>query len=314
LRLSLDELPEQSLICQRGAYLASNPSVEIEMEFTKSLRAGFFGGQGFILQKLSGVGDVLVKGGGTIVIQNLSPGEVIRVTSGSIVAFERTVQYDVQMIPGIRNAMFGGEGLFITSLTGPGRVWLQGMPADRMIAEIARRVPAGGIGMGIPMGLGGGGGGGGADAGEGADAAAAEGGGSAEDAVAAGDASVEAERASTVATSGGAVDAESPSALFGDAAPDGEAVTAASDAKDPEDSFSTTTESTIAEDDDFSSTTDFEEPSFNEEEFSSSSTSGDGGLFDDTTTTEGLGGDAVSEEGSSGIFRTLWDFFMHDDD
>lgn len=125
VRLSLDDYGG-SLVAQRGAYLASNPTVDIQMEFTKTMTAGFFGGQGFILQRLSGEGDVLVKAGGTLVEKELQDGEVLRVTSGSIVAFEPSIQYDVQMMPGVKNVMFGGEGLFVTSLTGPGKVWLQG--------------------------------------------------------------------------------------------------------------------------------------------------------------------------------------------
>lgn len=100
MRFSLKDFDGSSLICQRGAYLASNPTVNIEMEFTKSLRSGFFGGQGFILQRLSGQGDVLIKGGGTIVAKDLEEGQTLRVTSGSIVCFEPTVHYDVQMMPG----------------------------------------------------------------------------------------------------------------------------------------------------------------------------------------------------------------------
>jgi uncharacterized protein (TIGR00266 family) len=119
LRLSLKDYGD--LICQRGAYLASNPSVDIEMAYTKSLSAGFFGGQGFILQKLSGQGDVLVKAGGALVEKDLDDGETIRVSSGSIVAFTGTIDYDIQMMPGIKNAMFGGEGLFVTTLKGPGK-------------------------------------------------------------------------------------------------------------------------------------------------------------------------------------------------
>jgi len=116
LRLNLQEMANGTLICQRGAYLASNPTVDIDMEFTKSLGAGFFGGQGFVLQRLSGTGDVFVKAGGTLVTKDLRPGESLRVTSGSIVAFENTVDYDIQMMPGIKNAMFGGEGLFLTKV------------------------------------------------------------------------------------------------------------------------------------------------------------------------------------------------------
>lgn len=100
MRFSLEEFDGNSLICQRGAFLASNPTVNIEMEFTKTLTAGFFGGQGFILQRISGEGDVLIKGGGTIVCKELEEGQSLRVTSGSIVAFEPTVSYDVQMMPG----------------------------------------------------------------------------------------------------------------------------------------------------------------------------------------------------------------------
>lgn len=121
VRLSLQDYQDSTLICQRGAYLASNPSVDIEMAYTKSLSAGFFGGQGFILQKLSGQGDVLVKAGGALVEKDLEDGETLRVTSGSIVGFTSTIDYDIQMMPGIKNAMFGGEGLFVATLKGPGK-------------------------------------------------------------------------------------------------------------------------------------------------------------------------------------------------
>lgn len=167
IRLSLDDYGG-NLIAQRGAYLASNPSVDIQMEFTKRMTAGFFGGQGFILQRLIGEGDVLIKAGGTLVERYLDDGEVLRVSSGSISCFETSISYDVQMMQGVKNVMFGGEGLFITTLTGPGRVWMQGMPPDRMIAEIASRVPAGSSGFGpiIPMPIGGMGGGGDTGGGE----------------------------------------------------------------------------------------------------------------------------------------------------
>mmetsp|Transcript_23990 Transcript_23990/g.51007 ORF Transcript_23990/g.51007 Transcript_23990/m.51007 type:complete len:464 (-) Transcript_23990:55-1446(-) len=160
VRLSLDDYGG-SLVAQRGAYLASNASVDIQMEFTRTMTGGFFGGQGFILQRLVGEGDVLIKAGGTLVERYLEDGEELRVTSGSIVSFEPTVSYDVQMMPGVKNVMFGGEGLFVTTLTGPGRCWLQSMPPDRMIAEIASRVPAGGgFGPIIPVpGIGASGGG-----------------------------------------------------------------------------------------------------------------------------------------------------------
>lgn len=313
LRFALADHPGGTLICQKGAYMASNPGVNIAMEFTKSLTAGFFGGQGFVLQKLSGEGDVLVKGGGTVVKRSLRDGETLRVTSGSIIAFESTIQYDVQMMPGIKNAMFGGEGLFVTSLQGPGSVWLQGMPPDRMIAEIARRVPGGGIGLGIPIGLGGGGGGGG---GEGRGEATA---GDAAAAAAGTDAAIDADRAATVASSGGSdaagvVDADSPTALFGDAAPP--------DVGKPDpfvnsgaDDFSAATKSTEPMfDDDSLSTERSSEPSFDDEfshdEFSEGGNLDDGELFGDSASDAA---DNVVEQGPS-IFSQLWDFFTDQSD
>ncbi|CAB9511650.1 Pfam:DUF124 [Seminavis robusta] len=314
MRFSLEEFEHSSLICQRGAFLASNPTVNIEMEYTKSLTAGFFGGQGFILQRLTGQGDVLIKGGGTIVCKELEEGESLRVTSGSIVCFEPTVEYDVQMMPGVKNVMFGGEGLFVTNLTGPGRVWLQGMPADRMIAEIARRVPAGGPGIGIPIGIGGSGGG--AEGAAGADDAAVDGVGGGEEMVAASDAAIEADRQATVATSGAMpsddIDADSQSALFGDAAPEDSSPSGTDGDSSP----------TPSTDEDFGDAAwaSSEEPQFDDSTDSFSTTSdeptfSDSGFFEDSTTTEGLGesaaeaaSEAASETGG-GILSTLWGIF-----
>eukprot|EP00339_Tiarina_fusa_P009971 CAMPEP_0117077800 /NCGR_PEP_ID=MMETSP0472-20121206/54837_1 /TAXON_ID=693140 ORGANISM="Tiarina fusus, Strain LIS" /NCGR_SAMPLE_ID=MMETSP0472 /ASSEMBLY_ACC=CAM_ASM_000603 /LENGTH=476 /DNA_ID=CAMNT_0004804245 /DNA_START=103 /DNA_END=1533 /DNA_ORIENTATION=- len=327
LRLSLEDYPGSTLICQRGAYMASNPSVDISMEATKSLSAGFFGGQGFILQRLSGAGDVLVKAGGTLVEKDLEEGETLRVTSGSIVAFTGSVDYDIQMMPGVKNAMFGGEGLFVTKLTGPGKVWLQGMPADRMIAEIARRVPSGGPGIGIPIGMGGGGG-----AGEGAEGAAEGGEGAAdvpesgEEMVAATDQAIDADRQTTVASSGmaGDVDADSPSALYGDAAPQDDASSsAASPADDPfassaDDSMSK--ETTFSDDNTaFTDETNFsDETSFSDTEFQPDQEESSFWGSDDQTKTDvfdsGSGDGGGDEEGGSSIISTLWDIFMGGDD
>ena len=126
--------------------------VNIEMEFAKKFTAGFFGGEGFILQSLTGEGDVFVKAGGAMVKRELKDGEVLRVASGSLVAFTQDVEFDVQSVQGFKNVVFGGEGLFMTTLTGPGTVWLQGMAPDKMISKVARKVPSGGIGLGIPIG------------------------------------------------------------------------------------------------------------------------------------------------------------------
>jgi uncharacterized protein (TIGR00266 family) len=328
VRLTLNDYEGSALICQRGAYLASNPSVDISMEATKSLSAGFFGGQGFILQRLSGQGDVLVKAGGTLVEKELQAGEQLRVTSGSIVAFTTTVDYDIQMMPGIKNAMFGGEGLFVTTLTGPGKVWLQGMPADRMIAEIARRVPSGGPGIGIPIGMGGGGSSsdGGATA-TGAAEGAAAGGMAADPAggVAVTDASVEADRQATVASSGMSMDSEnsnidanSPTELFGDVAPKGEDPFKGADSSTPsspsetgfqettfmDDSSSTMDETTFSDDTSFSSS-EFEQPS------DDSWASGDQATTDVFSSASS---EVPEDAGSSisSILSTIWDFFNDD--
>jgi uncharacterized protein (AIM24 family) len=117
-------------------------------------------------QGLTGQGDVFVKAGGTVIRRDLREGEQLRISSGCLVAFSGGVGYDVQMIKGFANVFAGGEGLFMTTLTGPGTVWLQGQPPQRMISEIARRVPSGGgLGLAIPIGGMGGGGGGGGDGG-----------------------------------------------------------------------------------------------------------------------------------------------------
>ncbi|CAJ1966748.1 unnamed protein product [Cylindrotheca closterium] len=337
VRLSLQDYPDSTIICQRGAYLASNPSIDIEMAYTKRLTTGFFGGQGFILQKLFGEGDVLVKAGGTLVTKDLEEGETLRATCGSIVGFTSTIDYDIEMMKGVKNVMFGGEGLFVATLKGPGRVWLQGMPPDRMIGEIARRVPAGGVGPFIPIpGMGGGGGGeaaGDADAGTAGDVAAGAAAGEAlgdatpEEMVASTDAAIDADRQATVASSG--VDSESPSALFGDAAGD--------DASNSTLGSTNTTEpasSSTFGDDSFASETSFadsgsnettfgDEPMFTDDDATNFSASDDFGQSGEDffggdssqTTTDVFDSvsESVDQDTGSGIISTLWDMFMGDD-
>eukprot|EP00581_Thalassiosira_minuscula_P019748 CAMPEP_0183734734 /NCGR_PEP_ID=MMETSP0737-20130205/44660_1 /TAXON_ID=385413 /ORGANISM="Thalassiosira miniscula, Strain CCMP1093" /LENGTH=241 /DNA_ID=CAMNT_0025968307 /DNA_START=389 /DNA_END=1111 /DNA_ORIENTATION=+ len=164
LKFILGDYPESKLICQKGAFLAGSHSIAMEMSYVKSFAGGFFGGEGFILQSLQGThGDweetAFLRAYGAVVKKELSAGTTLRISSGSLVAMTSTVEYDVTTMPGFKNVIFGGEGLFVTTLTGPGTVWLQGMPIDRMVSEIARKVPSGGgIGLGIPI-MGGGGGG-----------------------------------------------------------------------------------------------------------------------------------------------------------
>jgi len=166
IRLNVNEYGGK-IICQQGALLCASHTVDIEMEFTKKFSTGFFGGEGFVLQGLVGEGDVFVKAGGTLIRQELVEGEQLRISSGCLVAFSNGVEYDIEMLKGYKNVLFGGEGLFVTTLTGPGTIWLQGQPPQRMISEIARRVPSGGgIGLALPIG-GMGGGDGGSGEGEG---------------------------------------------------------------------------------------------------------------------------------------------------
>jgi uncharacterized protein (TIGR00266 family) len=131
-------LQGSALLCQRDSFLCAAGQIDINVEFTKKLGAGFFGGEGFILERLEGSGDAFIHSGGTIILKELKAGEKLRVDTGCLVAFDPTVDYDIQFVGGIKTAIFGGEGLFFASMTGPGRVWIQTLPfsrlADRIIA------------------------------------------------------------------------------------------------------------------------------------------------------------------------------------
>ncbi|MBN1308699.1 MAG: AIM24 family protein, partial [Chitinispirillaceae bacterium] len=127
-------------LCQKDAFLCAAQGIDIDIAFTKRLGAGFFGGEGFILQKLSGDGLAFVHAGGTIVQKQLESGQSLRIDTGCIVAFQPAVSYDIQMVSGFKNALFGGEGLFLATLRGPGMIFLQSLPfsrlADRMRAAL----------------------------------------------------------------------------------------------------------------------------------------------------------------------------------
>lgn len=346
LRFNINELPNQTLICQRGAYLASNSTVHIETEFTKSFTSGFFGGQGFILQKLNGIGDVLIKCCGTIKTLTLQPNETLRVTSGSIVAFESTVSYDVQMMSGMTNIMFSGEGLFVTTLKGPGQVWLQGMTPDRMVSEITRRIPSSsGIGFGIPLGIGGAGGGGGTEGGSSDGTIIPTPGGIGDDnstknsdVLLSSDEAINADRNATVASSGVSSsnndDANSPNALFGDAVPttttNSSTIDYDNDAgmnsnvnnDDDNTSFSSSSSNETLFGDDLEFHSDeFTATNDNSDDFSNdinnNEMKGDGELFyddnsDSTSTSDTI--DEVASSGENSIFSTLWDFFTGRDE
>lgn len=133
--LEMDKLGGKFL-CQKDAFLCAAKGIEIEVAFTKRLGAGLFGGEGFILQRLEGDGMAFVHAGGTIVKRELQDGERLRVDTGCLVAFSPTVDYDIQFIGGFRNALFGGEGIFLAKLTGPGLVYLQSLPFSRLADRI----------------------------------------------------------------------------------------------------------------------------------------------------------------------------------
>jgi len=125
-----------SFLCQKDAFLCAAQGVEIEVAFTKKLGAGIFGGEGFILQKLTGDGLAFVHAGGTIIEKDLAPGQTLRVDTGCLVAFAPTVSYDIKFVGGFKNALFGGEGLFLANLQGPGKVYLQSLPFSRLADRI----------------------------------------------------------------------------------------------------------------------------------------------------------------------------------
>ena len=125
-----------SFLCQKDAFLCAARGIEIEVAFTKRIGAGLFGGEGFILQRLEGDGLAFVHAGGTIVEKELRSGESLRVDTGCLVAFAPTVDYDIQFVGGFKNALFGGEGMFLARLTGPGHVYLQSLPFSRLADRI----------------------------------------------------------------------------------------------------------------------------------------------------------------------------------
>ena len=133
--LDLGQLGGQFL-CQKDAFLCAAQGVEIEIAFTKRLGAGLFGGEGFILQRLEGNGLAFIHVGGTVIERNLQAGETLRVDTGCLAAFAPTVDYDIQFVGGFKNALFGGEGLFLAKLTGPGKVYLQSLPFSRLADRI----------------------------------------------------------------------------------------------------------------------------------------------------------------------------------
>ncbi len=123
-------------LCQKDAFLCAARDIEIEIAFTKKIGAGLFGGEGFILQRLEGYGLAFIHAGGTIIPKTLAAGQTLRVDTGCLVAFSASVDYDIKFVGGFKNALFGGEGMFLADLTGPGLVYLQSLPFSRLADRI----------------------------------------------------------------------------------------------------------------------------------------------------------------------------------
>jgi uncharacterized protein (TIGR00266 family) len=143
LAMHLDELGGD-LICQKDSFLCAARGVQISIAFQKRIGAGLFGGEGFIMQRLMGDGIALVHAGGTIMKRRLAPGERLRLDTGCLVALAPSVDYDIQFVGGIKNTLFGGEGLFFATLTGPGDIWCQSLPFSRLAGRILASAGAGG--------------------------------------------------------------------------------------------------------------------------------------------------------------------------
>lgn len=129
------------IVCQKDAFLCAAKGVSVGIEFQKRIGVGLFGGEGFIMQKLEGDGMAFLHAGGTIVERTLQPGEQLRVDTGCLMAMTKDVDYDIQFVGGIKNTIFGGEGVFFASLRGPGKVWIQSLPFSRLADRIIASAP-----------------------------------------------------------------------------------------------------------------------------------------------------------------------------
>lgn len=134
--------PGQSMICQKDSFMCAEQKVKLEMHFRKKLGAGLFGGEGFILQKITGPGTAFVEIPGEVREIQLAPGERIMVDPGHIAMFEPSVNYDIAGVKGLKNVLFSGEGLFLATLTGPGKIWLQSLPLSNLAMKLARYMPS----------------------------------------------------------------------------------------------------------------------------------------------------------------------------
>ena len=140
--MAVELTPGKSIVAQKSAFLASESSVSYEMFLQKKMGSGFFGGEGFIMQKFSGQGMLLLEIDGSVVSYDLAAGQSMLIDTGYLAAMESTCSIDVESVKGVGNALLGGEGFFNTRVTGPGRIWLQTMPMPQLASSIARFIPS----------------------------------------------------------------------------------------------------------------------------------------------------------------------------
>jgi uncharacterized protein (TIGR00266 family) len=140
LPLHLDELGGE-IICQKDSFVCAARGTQIGIAFQKKFGVGLFGGEGFIMQRLTGDGLAMVHAGGTLMPRTLAAGETLRLDTGCLVAMTPSINYDIQLVGGVKNTLFGGEGLFLATLTGPGQVWLQSLPFSRLAGRIWAAAP-----------------------------------------------------------------------------------------------------------------------------------------------------------------------------
>jgi uncharacterized protein (AIM24 family) len=138
--LDLQKL-DGKIICQKDAFLCAAKGVSVGINFQKRLGTGLFGGEGFIMQKLEGDGMAFCHAGGHIIERTLAPGESLRIDTGCVVAYTREIDFDIQFVGGIKNTLFGGEGVFFAQLSGPGKVWIQSLPFSRLAGRILQNAP-----------------------------------------------------------------------------------------------------------------------------------------------------------------------------
>ncbi len=138
--MDLSEL-DGKIICQKDAFLAAAKGVSVGIAFQRKLGTGFFGGEGFIMQKLEGDGLSFVHAGGTVIEKVIAPGETLRIDTGCLVAMTGETDYDIEFVGGIKTALFGGEGLFFATLRGPGTVWIQSLPFSRLASRVFAAMP-----------------------------------------------------------------------------------------------------------------------------------------------------------------------------